>query len=51
MPEFHEISVEEAAAQIRERTLSPAALVESLLRASTRGSATCRPGSLSTVTQ
>ena len=31
MPELHELSVVEAAAQIREGTLSPVALVESLL--------------------
>ncbi len=31
MPELHELSVAEAAARIREETLSPAALAESLL--------------------
>ena len=31
MPELHELSVAEAAAQIREGTLSPVALAESLL--------------------
>ena len=51
MPELHELSVAEAAAQIREGTLSPVALAESLLARIDAWTATCRPGSPSTATR